>query len=43
MNASHATHRVRVWNLPTRLFHGSLAVLIVASFAMTRCCGCVPW
>jgi cytochrome b len=36
MNASHATHRVRVWDLPTRLFHGSLAVLIVASFVTVK-------
>lgn len=26
------THRIRVWDLPTRLFHWSLALLIVVSF-----------
>ena len=31
-----ATHRIRVWDLPTRLFHWSLALLIVASFVTVK-------
>ena len=36
MNASDAAHRVRVWDLPTRLFHWTLAALIVASFVTVK-------
>ena len=31
-----ATHRIRVWDLPTRLFHWSLAALIVVSFVTVK-------
>jgi cytochrome b len=31
-----APHRIRVWDLPTRLFHWTLAALVVASFATVK-------
>jgi cytochrome b len=31
-----ATHRIRVWDLPTRLFHWSLAALIIVSFVTVK-------
>lgn len=31
-----AIHRLRVWDLPTRLFHWSLALLIVAAFVTAK-------
>jgi cytochrome b len=31
-----APHRIRVWDLPTRLFHWSLAALIVVSFVTVK-------
>lgn len=33
---SDATPRVRVWDLPTRLFHWSLVVLVVAAFVTAK-------
>ena len=31
-----AEHRIRVWDLPTRLFHWTLAALLVGSFATVK-------
>lgn len=41
MNAA-APHRIRVWDLPTRLFHWTLAVLVVGSFATVKA-GAMIW
>jgi cytochrome b len=32
----HAEHRIRVWDLPTRLFHWTLAVLLAGSFVTVK-------
>jgi cytochrome b len=37
-----AVHRIRVWDLPTRLFHWTLAALVVGSFATIKA-GAIVW
>ena len=37
-----AAHRIRVWDLPTRLFHWTLAALVVGSFVTIKT-GAIVW
>ena len=35
-----STRQIRVWDLPTRIFHWTLLVLVVAAFVTGRTSGC---
>jgi cytochrome b len=43
MVASAPTRRVRVWDLPTRLFHWSLALLMIGSVATVKAGDLMHW